>query len=83
MSERYDDVIREYIDFVNEQVGTYMDALAGFAGHYTRVQRQVHRISRPVGKRQENSETIVVTPAMKIPASQTLFTTASYVLIHI
>lgn len=35
MSERYDDVIREYIDFVNEQVGTYMDSLAGFAGHYT------------------------------------------------
>ena len=45
MSERYDDVIREYIDFVNEQVGTYMDALAGFAGHYARVQRQVHRMT--------------------------------------
>lgn len=68
MSECYDDVIREYIDFVNEQVGTYMDALAGFAGHYTRVQRQVHRVSRPVGKRQENGETIVVYASYEDPS---------------
>jgi hypothetical protein len=27
VSERCDDVICEYIDFVNEQVGTYMDKL--------------------------------------------------------
>jgi hypothetical protein len=44
--ERFDDVVREYIDFVNQQVGAYMDALAGFAGHYTRVERQVHRVIR-------------------------------------
>jgi hypothetical protein len=48
LTEAYDDVIREYIDFVNRQVGVYMDALAGFAGHQTRVERQVHRIMRPV-----------------------------------
>ena len=48
MGEAFDDVIREYIDFVNRQVGVYMDALAGFAGHYARVERQVHRINRPV-----------------------------------
>ena len=46
-AERFDDVVREYIDFVNVQVGAYMDALAGFAGHYTRVERQVHRVARP------------------------------------
>lgn len=68
MSERYDDVIREYIDFVNEQVGTYMDALAGFAGHYTRVQRQVHRVSRPVGKRKEAGETVVVYASYEDPS---------------
>ncbi len=60
MSERYEDIIREYIDFINEQVCTYMDALAGFAGHCMRVQRQVHRISRPVGNRKKNGENIVV-----------------------
>ena len=48
MNENLDDVIREYIDFVNRQVGVYMDALAGFAGHRTRVERQVHRISRAI-----------------------------------
>ena len=47
MIETVDDIIREYIDFVNRQVGVYMDALAGFEGHYTRVERQVHRVSRP------------------------------------
>ena len=48
MNEAFDDVIREYIDFVNQQVGAYMDALAGFAGHYARVERQVHRVNRPI-----------------------------------
>jgi len=47
MNEAFDLVIREYIDFVNQQVGVYMDALAGFAGHHTRVERQVHRVNRP------------------------------------
>lgn len=46
MHESFDDIIREYIEFVNRQVGVYMDALAGFAGHYSRVERQVHRINR-------------------------------------
>jgi len=44
--ERFDDVVREYIAFVNQQVGAYMDALAGFAGHYARVERQVRRALR-------------------------------------
>jgi hypothetical protein len=67
VSERYDDIIREYIDFVNKQVGTYMDALAGFAGHYSRIQRQVHRISRPVSKRKENGESIIVYASYEDP----------------
>lgn len=47
MEEDFDAIIRSYIDFVNAQVGVYMDALAGFAGHRTRVERQVHRVNRP------------------------------------
>jgi hypothetical protein len=46
--ELFDEVVREYIDFVNEQVGAYMSALAGFAGHHARVSRQVHRANHPV-----------------------------------
>jgi len=60
VSETLDDVIREYIDFVSRQVGVYMDALAGFAGHHTRIERQVHRINRPVDSHVDNKEQRVV-----------------------
>jgi len=46
-SESFDAVVHEFIDFVNMQSGSYMDALSGYAGHYTRVERQVHRVMRP------------------------------------
>jgi hypothetical protein len=45
--ESFDLVVRELIAFVNMQVGAYMDALAGYAGHVVRVERQVHRVMRP------------------------------------
>jgi hypothetical protein len=48
VTEGFDEVVKQYIDFVNQQVGAYMDALAGFAGHYARVERQVNRVNRPV-----------------------------------
>lgn len=60
MNETLDDVIREYIDFVNRQVGVYMDAIAGFAGHRTRVERQVHRISRAIKSSIDNTGQRVV-----------------------
>jgi hypothetical protein len=60
MAESFDDVIREYIDCVNRQVGVYMDALAGFAGHHARVERQVHRINRPVKSRIDSTGQRVV-----------------------
>lgn len=50
MGEAFEDVIREYIDFVNAQVGVYMDALAGFAGNRARVERQIHRVQRKAGE---------------------------------
>ena len=63
MNETLDDVIREYIDFVNRQVGVYMDALAGFEGHRTRVERQVHRISRAIKSSIDNTGQRVVVRA--------------------
>lgn len=38
----------EFIAFVNQQVGVYVDALAGFAGNHASVELQVHREQRPV-----------------------------------
>lgn len=70
MKETFDDVIREYIDFVNRQVGVYMDALAGFAGHHTRVERQVHRINRAVNSHIDNTGQRVVVYASYEDPSQ-------------
>lgn len=68
VSEAFDDVIREYIDFVNRQVGVYMDALAGFAGHHTRIERQVQRIIRPVDSHfDDKGQRVVVSVSYEDP----------------
>ena len=68
MEEEFETVIREYINFVNEQVGVYMDALAGFAGHHTRIERQVHRVNKPQGtKIDENGKKTVVWASYEDP----------------
>ena len=68
MPERFDDVVREYIDFVNKQVGVYMDALAGFAGHHARVSRQVQRVNRPVtSNTDQNGHQVVVWASYEDP----------------
>ncbi|MBA7698836.1 hypothetical protein ES703_107518 [subsurface metagenome] len=46
MNDTIEEALREYIDFVNGQVGAYMDALAGFERHHTSVERQVFRENR-------------------------------------
>lgn len=60
VNETFDNVIRQYIDFVNQQVGVYIDALAGFAGHKVRTERQVHRISKASGIRIDECDNKVV-----------------------
>lgn len=66
--DAFDEAVREYIDFVNEQVGVYMSALAGFAGHHARVSRQVHRANRPTSTRKnEKGETVVVWASYEDP----------------
>jgi hypothetical protein len=37
-----------------------MDALAGFAGHHTHIERQVHRINRPIDSHVDNKQQRVV-----------------------
>lgn len=54
-----DYIIREYIDFVNQQVGVYMDAIAGFAGHYARVERQVCRVMRKDKPKKSDDQPVV------------------------
>ena len=55
----YDDVVKEFIDFVNLQVGVYMNSIAGFSGAKMQMERQVARVL----KGQMGSDTIIF-PAM-------------------
>ena len=69
MSEKFDDIIREYIDFVNRQVGVYMDAMAGFAGIKIKVERQLHRVTRPTGKKiDEKGHRVIVWSSYEDPS---------------
>ncbi len=70
MPERFDDVVREYIDLVNRQVGVYMDALGGFAGHHARVERQVYRLLGPTKRWDPTArKSVVVWSSYEDPAS--------------
>jgi len=69
MRSGFDTVVQEYIDFVNQQVGVYMDALAGFEGHRVRIERQVHRVNRPTHIRKgSQGEPIVVSTSYEDPS---------------
>jgi hypothetical protein len=37
------EILREFIDFTNQQVGVYSDACGAFAGTKIRIERQIHR----------------------------------------
>jgi hypothetical protein len=68
VSESFDNVVHEYISFINEQVGMYMEALAGFAGHYTRIERQIQRVLRPVRvAKNKEGESVVVSARYEDP----------------
>jgi hypothetical protein len=67
-TEHVDRVIRDYIEFLNGQQGMYMDALAGFAGHHTQIERQIHREQRPTGVRQgEDGKSVVLWTSYEDP----------------
>ena len=69
MVEGFDDVIREFIDFVNRQVGVYMDSMAGFANIKVKIERQVHRVNRPIGRRiDEKGEPVIVWSSYEDPS---------------
>jgi hypothetical protein len=68
--DEYLETLREFIDFVNRQVGVYMDALAGFAGNKTRIEFQVARILRSTQKRKDsNGLNVTVWSSFEDPGS--------------
>ncbi len=69
MVERFDDVIREFIDFVNRQVGIYMDSMAGFANIKVKIERQIYRVNRPTGRKiGDKGEPVIVWSSYEDPS---------------
>lgn len=63
------DILRGFIDFVNSQVGVYCDCLAGFEGNKARIERQTARVQRPVSRRIEDGQPVIVWASVEDPAS--------------
>jgi hypothetical protein len=61
------EVLRGFIDFVNRQIGVYCDCLSSFQGNKVRIERQVARVSRPVLRRIENGQTIIMRASLEDP----------------
>ncbi|MEH6638664.1 MAG: hypothetical protein V7717_05280 [Porticoccaceae bacterium] len=66
----YDDIVKEFIDFVNLQVGVYMNSLAGFSGAKIQMERQVARILRAQSrKRDARGDQVVIHQSFEDPKS--------------
>jgi hypothetical protein len=63
------DVLREFIDFVNRQVGVYCDCLSGFQGNKVRVERQMPRLLRPASRRIVDGQPVVTHVSVEDPGS--------------
>ncbi len=62
------DVLREFIDFVNRQVGVYCDCLSGFQGNKVRIERQMPRVQRPTSRRIVDGQTVITWASVEDPA---------------
>jgi hypothetical protein len=60
-------VLQGFIDFVNRQVGVYCDCVSSFQGNKVRIERQVARVSRPVSRRLENDQNIILRASLEDP----------------
>jgi hypothetical protein len=58
---KYDDGVKEFIDFVNLQVGVYMNSIAGFSGAKMQMERQVARVLRAQSRKKDARGDQVIT----------------------
>lgn len=49
----YDDIVKEFIDFLNLQIGVYMNSIAGFTGAKMQMERQVARVLREQSRKKD------------------------------
>jgi hypothetical protein len=60
-------ILRNFIDFLNRQVGVYCDCLTSFSGNKVRIERQIPRAQRPAGRRIENGRPVIVWASVEDP----------------
>jgi hypothetical protein len=69
INDDYLDALREFIDFINRQVGVYMDAMAGFAGNKVRMELQTARVRRRLPPQKQNDgSSVVVSSSLEDPS---------------
>lgn len=69
MEDSFTTTIREYIDFVNLQVGMYTDACSGFSKNKSIVERQVARVLKASGiKTDDTGQKIIVSTSFEDPS---------------
>lgn len=61
-------ILREFIDFLNRQVGVYCDCLAGFEGNRVRIERQIPIAHRRAGTRIDSGERVIVYASVEDPS---------------
>jgi len=62
-------ILRDFIDFINQQVGVYCDCLSGFEGNKIRIERQIPRVQRPTSRRIEDGQPVIVWTSLEDPSS--------------
>lgn len=61
------DVLRKFIDFINDQAGVYMDCLSGFEGNQVRIRRQIARVLIRKGQRIKDGEPVMMHASIEDP----------------
>ncbi|HEX9402150.1 MAG TPA: hypothetical protein VF912_18740 [Anaeromyxobacter sp.] len=61
-------ILRDFVDFVNNQVGVYMDSVAGFQGNTVHIERQVARVQRRVAHLNKDGQPVMVLASVEDPA---------------
>jgi hypothetical protein len=61
-------ILRDFVDFINQQVGVYCDCLSGFEGNKVRIERQIPRVQRPTSRRIEEGQPVVVWTSLEDPS---------------
>lgn len=62
-------ILRDFVEFVNNQVGVYMDCVAGFQGNTVRIERQVARVQKRVPRLNKDGQPVMMLASVEDPTS--------------